>query len=151
METIKHFTATTFVVNKGRVLLHLHKKLGVWLPVGGHIEPNELPQEAALREISEEAGLAAVLNSPDKDLALGDAQQLIRPMHIILENIAPGHQHIDMIYYATAESDDLNPEDGETADLGWFSVEEVEKLEKIPQNAKVLALEAIDILAPIGE
>jgi ADP-ribose pyrophosphatase YjhB (NUDIX family) len=151
METIKHFTATTFVVNKGRVLLHMHKKLGVWLPVGGHIEPNELPQEAALREIREEAGLAAVLNSPDKDLALGDAQQLIRPMHIILEDIAPGHQHIDMIYYATAESDDLNPEDGETADLGWFSVEEVEKLEKIPQNAKVLALEAIDILAPIGE
>ena len=43
---LRHFTVAVFVVSAGHVLLHYHRKLGRWLPPGGHIEDNELPDEA---------------------------------------------------------------------------------------------------------
>src|SRR5688500_10821251 len=43
------------------VLLHWHRRLGLWLPPGGHIDPGELPDEAAVRETLEETGLAVEL------------------------------------------------------------------------------------------
>ncbi|MCL5413284.1 MAG: NUDIX hydrolase [Candidatus Marsarchaeota archaeon] len=42
------------IVNKGKILLLKHKKLGVWLYPGGHIEEGEMPTEAAIREAKEE-------------------------------------------------------------------------------------------------
>ena len=59
--TTRDFTVAVFVVHRERVLLHLHEKLNRWLPPGGHIEPNELPDEAAKREVFEETGVAAAL------------------------------------------------------------------------------------------
>jgi 8-oxo-dGTP diphosphatase len=146
MEITRHFTATTFVVHKNKVLLHLHKKLGIWIPVGGHIDRDELPQEAAEREIKEESGLVVNLYNPDSQFDMGDALQLIRPMHILLENINQFHQHIDFIYYATSESDTLRPQHGETTHLKWFTSEEVKTLDGAPINVMVLSLEAIDLL-----
>jgi 8-oxo-dGTP pyrophosphatase MutT (NUDIX family) len=84
------------------VHLHRHAKLGLWLPPGGHIEPNELPDEAALREVMEEAGIEVVLTGDrglDRDLP-GEPRQLVRPEGIQLEDISPNHQHIDLIYFA---------------------------------------------------
>lgn len=57
----RHFTVAVFVVHEGRVLLNVHPKLGIWLPPGGHIELNELPDEAAVREVQEETGVQAEL------------------------------------------------------------------------------------------
>ena len=51
---VKHFTVAVFIVSAGHVLLHPHPKVGLWLPPGGHIEPHELPDDAALRETLEE-------------------------------------------------------------------------------------------------
>ena len=59
--TDRHFTVAVFVVWEGKVLLHWHRKLEMWLPPGGHIEDGELPDEAALREVREETGLWAEL------------------------------------------------------------------------------------------
>lgn len=150
MEITKHFTATTFIVYKNKVLLHLHKKLGFWLPVGGHIDRDELPETATLREIKEESGLDVKLYNPDKQIKMGDTKQLLRPVHIILENINQFHQHIDFIYYATSKTDALNPEEGETSNLKWFSQKEIKTLKNAPENVKVLALETIKILKDIN-
>ena len=60
-QVLRHFTVAVFVVHEGRVLLHYHRKLGKWLPPGGHIEQNELPDEAAVREVVEETGIRARL------------------------------------------------------------------------------------------
>lgn len=149
MEIIKHFTATTYVVHEKKVLLHFHKKLNMWLAVGGHIEDNELPEEAALREIAEEAGLAATLYMPDKQLGVSDVEQLFRPMHILLEDIGGTHKHIDLIYYAKSESDVLNPQDGESTNLKWFTADEIKNLDA-PKNVKALSLEAISLLSAIN-
>ena len=48
---VRHFTVTGFVVYMDSLLLHWHRKVKMWLPPGGHIEPNEDPVEAALREM----------------------------------------------------------------------------------------------------
>jgi 8-oxo-dGTP diphosphatase len=50
------FTVAIFVVHDARVLVILHRKLGKWLPLGGHIELDEDPELAALREAKEESG-----------------------------------------------------------------------------------------------
>ena len=53
----RDFTVAVFVVHSNHVLLHPHKKLGLWLPPGGHIDAPELPDDAAVREVREEAGI----------------------------------------------------------------------------------------------
>jgi 8-oxo-dGTP pyrophosphatase MutT (NUDIX family) len=98
----KHFTVAVFVVRSGHVLLHPHPKVGLWLPPGGHVEPHELPDDAARRETVEETGLAVrLVGSPgighDEP---GAPRQLLRPEGVQVEDISPGHQHIDLIYFA---------------------------------------------------
>jgi 8-oxo-dGTP pyrophosphatase MutT (NUDIX family) len=69
METTRHFVATMYVVNDGATLLHEHEKLGMWLPPGGHIDRDEQPHEAALRETYEETGLEPELVAEVTDYA----------------------------------------------------------------------------------
>ena len=53
-----HVTASGIVVGRRGTVLHRHKKLGIWMQPGGHIDAGERPEEAALREATEELGLA---------------------------------------------------------------------------------------------
>lgn len=98
----RDFTVAVFVVHQQHVLLHPHAKIGIWLPPGGHIDAPELPDEAAIREVWEEAGIEIELHG-ERGIALDGPDlplQLVRPEGIQLENISPGHQHIDLIYFA---------------------------------------------------
>jgi len=101
----RDFCVAVFVVHEGRILLHWHRKLGRWLPPGGHIEPNELPDEAAIREVEEETGVRVTLweEATFAVAGAGLPRPLCRPAGIQLEDIAPGHQHIDLVYFATGE------------------------------------------------
>jgi len=146
MKITRDFTVSAIISYKEKTLLHLHKKMNKWLPVGGHIEYDELPEEAALREIKEESGLEAVLYNSDKQIDMVDAKQLIRPSHILLEDIKQGHQHIDFVYYTMANSFEVKPEDGEAMDLKWFTANEINELANVPKNVKICALEAIELL-----
>lgn len=109
------------------MLLHKHKKLGRWFPPGGHIEPNELPDEAAVREVLEESGVRVALLG-ERALPVREPRQLIRPRGVQLETIAPGHEHIDLIYFARP----LPGYDGALlatdATLGWYGASEMEGL-----------------------
>jgi len=126
---IRQFTATVYIFHKGKMLLHQHKKHGKWLPAGGHIEANETPEEAALREVKEETGLEVEL-IPQENLWVEykHAKSLHRPFFCLLEDIPargsePAHQHMDLVYLAHPKE----PFD-ETADLmgfQWFFPEEV--------------------------
>lgn len=103
MKVVRHFTATGFVVHDGRVPLHWHPKVMAWLPPGGHIEENEDPVEAVLREILEEAGIVAEVVSVGRRLKLEYPTQVPPPFTIMIEDIHDPvdgfHQHIDMIYF----------------------------------------------------
>lgn len=146
METTRDITVSIIIVYKEKVLLHIHKKMDKWLPVGGHIEKNELPEEAALREVKEESGFDVILFDTDKQINMEDAKQLVCPAHILLEDIKQGHQHIDLVYYAKVNSFDVFPQGGESNDLKWFAAEEINKLANVPKNVKICALEAIELL-----
>src|SRR5829696_1569008 len=115
----KHFTVAVFVVWEGKVLLHLHRKLGMWLPPGGHIERDELPDEAAVREVFEETGVEVELVGERRD-DVEETVQLHRPAGAQLENIGPGHQHIDLIYFARPSGPTtIGQEFGEDR-VGWY-------------------------------
>ena len=48
-----HVTGSAIVIGPRGVVLLEHKRLGMWLQPGGHIEPGEAPWEAAVREAAE--------------------------------------------------------------------------------------------------
>ena len=92
-------TVSGFVVHDGRVALHWHRKLQMWLPAGGHIEEGEDPVQAVLREVSEEFGVEAEIVSltPRVEYDGGPAQ--IIPPYVILDCWPePGHGHVDHVY-----------------------------------------------------
>ena len=122
-ETGRHFTVAVFVTWEGKVLLHLHRKLGMWLPPGGHIERDELPDEAAVREVLEETGLKVELVGERRE-DVTDPVQLHRPAGVQLENIGPGHQHIDLIYFAVPSAETEIRQDFSRDKVGWYAPEE---------------------------
>jgi 8-oxo-dGTP pyrophosphatase MutT (NUDIX family) len=119
----RHFTVAVFVAWEGKVLLHLHRKLGMWLPPGGHIERDELPDEAAVREVLEETGIRVRLVG-DRREDVEDPVQLYRPAGVQLENIGPGHQHIDLIYFATPTGPTEIHPNYEEDKVGWYGPDE---------------------------
>jgi ADP-ribose pyrophosphatase YjhB (NUDIX family) len=138
----RDFTATTFVVHERRTLLLLHRKLNMWLPPGGHIDPHELPDEAAIREVREEAGLEVELLMTGS--VLGNVRVLPQPYCILLEDIAPGHQHIDLIYFARVRGGVLNPSERETQAARWMTWEELDAPD-ISEDIRELGRRAIEL------
>ena len=123
----RHFTVAVFVAWDGKVLLHRHKKLGMWLPPGGHIERDELPDDAALREVYEETGLRVELVGERRE-DVADPVQLHRPAGVQLENIGPNHQHIDLIYFARAKGPtEIGKRFGEDR-VGWYGPEDWDEM-----------------------
>jgi ADP-ribose pyrophosphatase YjhB (NUDIX family) len=137
----RDFTATTFVVHEGRTLLLLHRKLGKWFPPGGHIDPHELPDHAALREVHEETGLEVELLACGG--ILGPVRVLPQPYCILLEDIGPGHQHIDLIYFARVCGGSLAPAEREARAWRWLTWEELADPE-IAEDIRVLGRRAIE-------
>lgn len=131
----RHFTATAYIIEFNKVLLLFHKKLNKWLPPGGHLEVNETPEEAVLREVKEETGLEVDLICDEQILInQWNAKSFPRPYMCLLENIPAygkeeAHQHMDMIYLAKPRKKQNIPSTHQHETLRWFSLEEVEKLE----------------------
>jgi 8-oxo-dGTP pyrophosphatase MutT (NUDIX family) len=134
----RDWAVAVFAVWNARVLLHLHPKLGLWLPCGGHVEPGELPDEAAVREVEEESGVRVTLVGPPP-LAVPGPRQLVRPRGVQLETIAPGHEHVDLVYLARPEA----PYGGELRGdptLGWF---DAAGLRRLPLTEEIAAWAAL--------
>jgi ADP-ribose pyrophosphatase YjhB (NUDIX family) len=140
----RDFTATTFVVHERRTLLLLHRKLGIWVPPGGHIDPHELPDVAAIREVREETGLEVELLARGR--ALGHVQVLPQPYCILLEDIAPDHQHIDLIYFARVSGGSLAHAEREAQTARWYSWDELAGAE-IAEDIRELGRRAIESCA----
>lgn len=145
-EITRHFTATTFVVLDGKVLLHLHPRQGLWLPPGGHIERDELPHHAALREVEEETGLRVRLHSVEEAERLAAEMEcgvVPQPAFILVEDINPFHQHVDFIYFGVP-CDMESTAEGTVDRYGfrWLAPDELE-MEGVPQNVRAGAERAV--------
>ena len=148
-ETERHFTATTFIIANGRVLLLRHKKIGTWLPPGGHVEPNELPHETAMREAMEETGIKIELlheknfEKQQEFLAKHNDRTTIipRPWKVLLEKIADNHFHIDLTYIAKANTTNVRSNEGH--ELKWFTEKELEQEKSLFPDVRLFAKMAL--------
>lgn len=142
------YTAEVFIVYQDKVLLRKHDKLGIWLSVGGHIEDNEDPNQAAIREVKEETGLDVELDSSlmPKNIFRDGSYELISP-HFLNIN-GTNNKHITFVYFARANSDEILQmmEKEISEDIKWFTKKELEENSEILENIKFYALKALEKL-----
>jgi 8-oxo-dGTP pyrophosphatase MutT (NUDIX family) len=108
-----HVTGSAIVSGPRGTVLHLHKKLGLWLQPGGHLDPGEAPWDAALREACEETGL------PVRHPAGGPAF-----IHLDVHLAAEGHVHLDLRYLLASADAEPAPAAGESQQVRWFTLDE---------------------------
>lgn len=144
MTITRDWAATTFVVHEQKTLLLHHRKLDRWLPPGGHIDPNELPDIAALREVEEETGLTVALL--DTGAPIGPVRRLAQPLCILLETIGSDHEHIDLIYVARVIDGDVQHAPREVQAWRWYTHAELDAPE-VAEDVRVLARQAIELVA----
>lgn len=110
-----HITASGLVIDpeRGRVLLTLHKKLRMWLQMGGHCEPGDTAlADSALREATEESGIEGLTLLPGGPVRLD-------------RHHTPCAWHLDVQYAALAPADAVEAISDESLDLRWFAYDEI--------------------------
>ncbi|OYR81584.1 NUDIX hydrolase [Halorubrum ezzemoulense] len=151
METTRHFTATTYIVHDGATALHDHERLGIKLPPGGHVDRDELPHEAARREVREETGLTPELVATESPITGPNTRGLPEPAHLMLHDInvhedgSVGHQHVDHLYYARVDSRQIAPDGDDEVDSArwrWYTPAELAASD-LPDDVVDLGREAI--------
>jgi len=108
-----HVTASAVVVGTRGVLLHRHRRLRRWLQPGGHLDAEEWPQDAALRECVEETGLVVHHPAPGPYL-----------VHVDVHDAADGHVHLDLRYLVLGPDRDPAPPPEESQEVAWFRWDE---------------------------
>jgi 8-oxo-dGTP pyrophosphatase MutT (NUDIX family) len=130
------FTVAIFVVSRGKVLLIHHRKLDAWLPLGGHIELDEDPEIAALREAREESGLEVELLGERPPTTGDGTRALIAPRYLDIHRITATHEHIGMIYWARPKAGAVALSTVEHRAIRWCASDELDSLEP-PMSAAV--------------
>jgi 8-oxo-dGTP pyrophosphatase MutT (NUDIX family) len=139
------FTVAIFVVHDEKILLIHHRQLGKWLPLGGHVELDEDPEQAALREAMEESGLEVELLGERPPTTGPGTRALIAPRFLDIHRINDTHEHIGMMYWARLKNvarasrpfgSETHGQDAratlaadEHHDIRWCSAAELDKLQ----------------------
>jgi 8-oxo-dGTP pyrophosphatase MutT (NUDIX family) len=123
------FTVGIFVVHKGKVLMIHHRNLNKWLPLGGHIELDEDPEAAALREAKEESGLDVELLGERPPTTEPGTRALIAPRFLDIHRITATHEHIGMIYWARPRNGTLTLSASEHHEIRWCSTTGLDQLQ----------------------
>lgn len=123
------YTVDVFIVHKNKVLLRMHDKHKLWLGVGGHVELDEHPVQAAIREAKEEVGLDIELVGAVKELIddkENNFENLLPPAFMNIHDVSKTHRHIGLIYFARSHSDDVRPSGDDISDeWRWLTSEEL--------------------------
>jgi len=113
-----HVTGSALIFGPRGVVLHRHKRLGIWLQPGGHLEPGEAPWVAARREAQEETGLRLDF----VELGPGGIPALA---HLDVHAGGRGHIHVDLRYLLAVQgSDEPDPPPEESQEVRWFGWDE---------------------------
>lgn len=144
------FTVAIFVVHDGKILLIHHRKLDKWLPLGGHIELDEEPEQAALREAKEESGLDVELIGERPPTTSPGTRALIAPRFLDIHRINETHEHIGLIYWARPKSGAVTLAEEEHHDIGWYGPADLDNLNPPMSDAvKWYCLKAITEISTI--
>jgi len=149
------FTVSAFIVHKNKVLLRMHDKYKIWLGPGGHIELDEDPNEAVVREVKEEVGLDVELfkgpNHPSSPDIYDEThhKELIPPQFLNRHHTSPSHEHIDLVYFATAKSNLVKQGETEVSDnIHWFTKEDLTDPQyTINEDIRHYAQKALELLS----
>jgi len=145
------FTVAIFVVHDGKVLLIHHRKLDKWLPLGGHIELDEDPEQAAVREALEESGLDVELLGERPPTTGDGTRALIAPRFLDIHRITESHEHIGMIYWARSRRGTVTLSAAEHHDIRWCSAQDLESLQPPMADAvKWYCLKALEEIPTSG-
>lgn len=140
------YTITVFIVNDSKqVLLVKHPRYNKWIPVGGHIELDEDPEQALFREVKEETGLDIEVLSTKPQIVSPETKFLFTPNYVDVHEANPPHKHISFIYFAKAKHDDfvLSSEHDE---MRWFTLLELdEEKYALTPSVKFYACRAIEM------
>lgn len=163
-------TAAGVLIHKNKVLLVKHKKLGIWLNPGGHIEADEAPHLAAEREVREETGLEtrAIFIGPkpeNPDTTEYQPNPFLTNLHWVCEDNykertshpdtyepkAPWkrgcEQHLNLVYLVELVGDEkVIFDESETDDIRWFTQKEL-----LTEDIKPSILSEINIAFDIAK
>ena len=117
------WTIVAYVVHGGRVLFIFHKELQKWLPLGGHIELDEDPDQALLREVKEESGLEDVevlASKPDIAPSSPERKFLYAPSFVDIHPISETHRHIGLVYFLRSKTDAVALAEQEHDEIRWL-------------------------------
>ena len=144
--TRRCLTASGLVIEGGRVLFMNHLKLGIWIYPGGHLDGDEFPDEAAVRETKEETGLDVEIVAEDS-ISYSDsaAHSVGLPFAVMYEEVPykdETHIHYDSIYVMRKTGGELKLSENEGSELRWFDIKELKALDTYP-NIKVVTIAAL--------
>ena len=105
----RHITGSAFVISNQGLLLHLHKKIKLWIQPGGHLDENETTYQAALRETKEETGVVPDLSN--------------EIFYVDVHETPSGHTHFDIRYLGYSDDLKINPGEDESQSVEWFTPE----------------------------
>ncbi|MCC6031336.1 MAG: NUDIX domain-containing protein [Pyrobaculum sp.] len=132
----KCVVASGVLLKRGKVLLIRHRKLGVYLYPGGHVEKDETPVEAVIREFEEETGLRVEPIGPMHGIS--DENVVERPLPlVVLEEVVKYpddvHIHFDLVYLVREIG-------GYLKEGVWINVSEIDNVETYPNVREVVKL-----------
>ena len=113
------FVVSVFIVHKRKVLLVYHKKYDEWVPIGGHIDLDEDPEEALFKEIQEECGLPVRIRASKPSIAHSGVKPIFTPSYVDVHRITHTHKHIAFIYFATTTRADVKLHEREHREFRW--------------------------------
>ena len=129
------FTVAIFVVKDNHVLLIHHRRLDKWLPLGGHVELDEDPEAAALREAKEESGLDVELIGERPPTSEPGTRALIAPRFLDIHRITDTHEHIGLIYWARPGKGTVTLAPAEHHHIRWCSADDLDLLQPAMSDA----------------
>jgi ADP-ribose pyrophosphatase YjhB (NUDIX family) len=115
-----HLTGSAWIVDatRRRALLTHHRKLGLWLQLGGHADGGLDLREVAWREAREESGLAGV-----RPLATGIFD--VDRHRIPARKDEPEHWHYDVRFLFEADAGEPLVVNRESRELAWVPLKEI--------------------------
>jgi 8-oxo-dGTP pyrophosphatase MutT (NUDIX family) len=156
---IKHATASVFLFARQdagwRIGLIHHPRLQRWMLPGGHLEPDENPAQAALREVREETGAAARLVTTNKFLPAACGAEVPVPLWIAEQHVPAEprhphpHIHVDHLYVAVARDDE--PSAPAELRFGWFKRDDLSGMHMFDESrsgAELLFENMDELVAP---
>ncbi|MBU0958526.1 MAG: NUDIX domain-containing protein [Nanoarchaeota archaeon] len=143
----KCWVTTIFLVNKERkVLLNWNKVLQTWIPVGGHIDKGETPQEAIRREVEEETGFDFDLYG-DFKMENGGKVQLVKFHRFQIERVPHHNIHMNFVFFGKCLKHDRAVfQTDEKEKLRWFSREEILNEKGVLESVRNSALRALEVV-----